>query len=145
MRDFISDRIDINAEPAAVWNILHDFESYPEWRGSVTTAEVVSNDATRPREVRFGAHVGPWLSHYTVSYAYDSDALAWTLVEGDLLSRYDGYWATTPLITGRTRVELRLRVTPSMPAPNFIVQQATRQDLRTTLEELRGRATVTKR
>lgn len=41
--------------------------------------------------------------------------------------------ATTP---GTTRVDYAMTVVPSMPAPGFIVRQATHQDLRATLDAL---------
>lgn len=41
--------------------------------------------------------------------------------------------ATTP---GTTRVDHAMTVVPSVPAPDFIVRQATRQDLRATLDAL---------
>ncbi len=136
MREPLTHQMTMNGTVEDVRAILLDFEGYPRWRSSITTAEVLETGSAAVTRVRFGAHVGPWLSHYTVEYTEEAHELTWSLVHGDLLAAYDGRWSLQPSAHRQSLITYSLRVTPSMPAPGFIVREATRQDLLTTLREL---------
>lgn len=145
MSNQVADHTELPAPVGAVLEVVTDFASYLQWRPGLSSVEVLDHDERgRATRVRFGAHIGPVPSHYTVVHRYPEPVggtvvISWTLADADVLARYDGTWTLRPTTPGSTRVDHAMTVVPSMPAPGFVVRQATRHDLRATLDALRHR------
>jgi hypothetical protein len=72
----------IDADPAAIMEVIGDFEAYPQWAKGVQTAEVVKEGAEGwAEQVFFSLDVAPIKDEYTLAYDWDGyDEVTWTLV-----------------------------------------------------------------
>ena len=89
----VAERAIIRATPEQCFDILTDFDRYPEWSPDIKAVRVLeSDDRSRPTRVAFRAAAFGRSTSLTLAYDY-SDApkqLAWVQVDGDLTRRYDG-------------------------------------------------------
>jgi hypothetical protein len=140
LTETVSSDIDIDAEPAAVLDVLCDFESYPEWARSVKEAHVVERDGEgRAAKVEFRVTPGPLPEvRYVLRYSYAPDGIEWHYVEGDLKDVHGSYALDAG--DGRTRVTYNLAIDPGrLPLPGFVKARAAREITRVALKELKRR------
>jgi hypothetical protein len=136
----VASQIEIDAESSRVFDVLYDFESYPEWARSIRKATVIENGPDgRPAKVEFDVAPGPLpRMRYILHYVYPDDGLAWDYVEGDLKD-IRGSYALEDL-GGRTKVTYNLAIDPGrLPLPGFVKARAAREITRVALKELKRR------
>lgn len=144
MADEATEHITIAASPQHCWNVVLDFERYPEWAKDVKEAVVREHDEHgRATEVEFRASALGRSTHYTLGYDY-SDAprrLSWSLVKGDIMRSLGGHYEFTPSATlaGGTDVEYRVSIELVVPLPGFVKRRAEVRIL-STIKELKTRA-----
>ncbi|MGH6737671.1 MAG: SRPBCC family protein [Bradyrhizobium sp.] len=78
--------IHIAATPAQCFEVLLDFERYPEWSSAVSSARIVKRDAHGVgRIVEFEIDAKVKTIRYVLEYAYKRSAqLTWKSIEGDV-------------------------------------------------------------
>jgi ribosome-associated toxin RatA of RatAB toxin-antitoxin module len=95
----VTERMVIRASPTYCFQVLTDFERYPEWASDIKAVVVDERDAEgRPAQVTFRAAAFGRSTSYTLRYDY-SDApsrLSWEQVEGDVTRRLDGSYDIYP-------------------------------------------------
>jgi carbon monoxide dehydrogenase subunit G len=134
----------IASTPERVWEIVTDFERYPEWARDLKVVTVVARDGEgRPIEVEFRAGALGRSAHYTLHYDYTGapSTLSWKLVRGDIMRAIDGAYQFTPSTTlpGGTDVVYDLEIELVVPMPGFVKRRAEVRILN-TLKELKARA-----
>jgi hypothetical protein len=131
----------IDAEPAAVMEVIGDFPSYPEWAKGVKQAEVVvAGDGGWADQVFFALDVPPIRDEYTLSYDWDGyDEVSWTLVEGKVLTHMDGAYVLRDLGGGRTEVTYRLALDLSIPLIGMIKRKGEKMIIDAALKGLKQR------
>lgn len=145
MFDQATKSIAIEASPQRCFEVVCDFESYPEWATEVKQVEVIRRDDDgRGGLVSFRAAAMGRSTNYLLEYYYGSNPLrvSWRLVQGDLTRRLDGEYCFNP-VSGepdRTEVTYHLAVQMVMPLPGFVKRRAEARVMRTALEDLRRRA-----
>ncbi len=83
--------IAIKAPIERVYEVVSDFERYPDFLKEVESAEVVSSGKNRAR-VSFELKLVTKI-HYTVDFKLTPPkSLKWTLVEGEFMKGNDGSW-----------------------------------------------------
>jgi len=145
MFDQTTNSIFIEAPPERCFEVVCDFESYPEWATEVKQVEVVRQDEDgRGGLVSFHAAAMGRSTSYTLEYFYGSNPLrvCWRLVQGDLTKRLDGEYSCSPVPgePGRTEVTYHLEVQMAMPLPGFVKRRAEARIVHTALDDLRRRA-----
>jgi ribosome-associated toxin RatA of RatAB toxin-antitoxin module len=117
MAEQTTSSIVVDAEPAAVMEVIGDFPAYPEWAKGVQEATVVEEGPEGwARQVFFRLDVAPIKDEYTLAYDWDGyDEVTWTLVSGKMLSALDGAYVLRDLGGGRTEVTYRLALDLSIP------------------------------
>jgi hypothetical protein len=144
MADEATEHITIAASPEHCWDVVLDFDRYPEWAKDVKEAVVRERDEQgRATEVEFRASALGRSTHYTLAYDY-SDAphtLSWSLVKGDIMRSLGGEYVFTPSSTpaGGTDVEYRVSIELVVPLPGFVKRRAEVRIL-STIKELKARA-----
>ncbi len=139
MAEQANERISVKATPARCFEVVIDFEQYPEWARDVKQATIVSRDeAGRGSQVEYRAAGLGKSFHYTLQYDYSAapEALSWKLVEGDMLRRLDGSYRFEPEGDG-TKVHYDLTVDLSAPLPGLIKRRAAGMIMGTALRELK--------
>jgi ribosome-associated toxin RatA of RatAB toxin-antitoxin module len=141
MTDRTSSRITIGAPPADVLAVITDFEAYPEWTGSVKSAEVrTEHEDGRPAEVRYVLDAGVLRDEYVLEYDYPTgEEVRWRLVEGGLVTRLDGTYRLTDRGDGSTDVDYELAVDVSIPMLGLMKRKAEKVIVDTALKELKKR------
>lgn len=141
MADSVADSIVVEAGADAVWDVIADFDRYPEWNDEITTAEVLATDeqgwGTR---VRFEVDAGVIGATVTLEYAYADDAMSWWLVEGDKVRKNDGTYRLEERDDGTTLVTYELEIEPAVPLPGLVKRQAARRIVTRALSSMKEQA-----
>jgi uncharacterized protein YndB with AHSA1/START domain len=129
MADEATQRTQIDAPPARVWEALTDFAGYPMWAHDLKSASVVAEDEQgRAVDVRFRAAAMGRSTNYTLRYDYAKapNVLSWELVEGDVTRKLDGYYELLPVDGDpeKTEVVYHLVAELAIPLPGFVKRRA---------------------
>ena len=142
MAESASQSITIAASPERCFEIVTDFESYPEWARDLKEAIVRDRDEQgRPTEVEFRASALGRSTHYTLAYDYSEapEKLSWSMVKGDIMRAIDGAYFFRPAPSGGTDVQYDLAIELVVPLPGFVKRRAEVRILN-TIRELKARA-----
>ena len=82
------------ADPAAIMDVIADFESYPKWTGSIknVTVTVPGADGAPAQQVAFSMDAGLVKDNYELAYTWADDGLSvsWKLVSGQMQKAQQG-------------------------------------------------------
>jgi ribosome-associated toxin RatA of RatAB toxin-antitoxin module len=133
----------IDAPPLRCYEVVLDFERYPEWAHGLKEVEVLARDEEgRGLEVHFRAAAMGHSTSYTLRYDYSEapGRLSWKLVDGDICRKLDGYYRFSDLDRGaRTEVHYLLEAELVVPLPAFIKRRTELRIVHTALGELKSR------
>jgi hypothetical protein len=139
MAEQTTSSIVIDAAPAAVMEVIADFEAYPSWAQGVKKAEPV-DAGERPEQVYFELDASPIKDAYTLAYDWDGDrGVSWGLVEGKMLKAMDGAYVLEDRGDGTTEVTYRLAVDISIPMIGMLKRKAEKVIIDTALKGLKKR------
>ena len=141
MAEQTTSSIVVDAEPAAVMEVIGDFAAYPEWAKGVQEATVVEEGPGGwARRVFCRLDVAPSKDEYTLEYDWDGyDEVTWTLVAGKMLSALDGAYVLRDLGGGRTEVTYRLALDLSIPLIGMLKRKGEKILIDTALKGLKKR------
>ncbi len=141
MAEQTTSSIVVDAEPAAVMEVIGDFAAYPEWAKGVQEATVVEEGPEGwAKQVFFRLDVAPIKDEYTLAYEWDGyDEVTWTLVSGKMLSALDGAYELRDLGGGRTEVTYRLALDLSIPLIGMLKRKGEKILIDTALKGLKKR------
>lgn len=134
----------INASVEQCFDVLADFDAYPEWAGDLKEVAVLErDDRGRAVVVEFRAAGMGRSTRYQLRYDY-SDApkrLGWCLESGDIQRELDGAYLLEPSSAepDATDVTYELSVDLIIPIPGFQKRRAEAKILRTALDDLKAR------
>jgi ribosome-associated toxin RatA of RatAB toxin-antitoxin module len=135
----------VDAAPAAVLEVIADFEDYPAWAAAVKQAEVLERRGDgRGRQVRFVLDAGAIRDTYVLEYdwAFGADGvgtLSWVLVESTVLKALDGTYTLSPAGPGATDVRYSLGVDLRIPMLGMLRRKAEKAIIDAALNELKKR------
>lgn len=144
MADQAREHTTIEAPVQLCFDVLTDFERYPEWAGDLKEVTVVERDAEgRAVVVEFRAAAMGRSTTYRLRYDYSGapHRLSWRLESGDIQRELDGAYELRPA-EGRpdhTEIGYELSIDLIMPIPGFIKRRAETRILKTALDELKAR------
>jgi ribosome-associated toxin RatA of RatAB toxin-antitoxin module len=142
MTDQATEEMEVGAPPDRCWEVLLDFERYPEWVGDLKQVEVLErDDAGRGTRVSFRAAAMGRSTSYTLAYDYSAEPreLAWVLERGDLMRKLDGSYVFEAVDGDRTHVTYHLEAELIVPLPGFVKRRAEGRIMGAALRELKGR------
>ena len=141
MADQATEHMKMEAPPERCYEVVLDFERYPEWVADIKHVEVLARDEQgRGTKVAFRAAAMGRSTSYTLAYDY-SDAprqVSWVLEKGDITRRLDGTYVFDPSDSG-TEVTYHLAVELVVPLPGFIKSRAEGRIITNALRELKSR------
>jgi ribosome-associated toxin RatA of RatAB toxin-antitoxin module len=144
MADRTVSSIVIDAAPAAVLEVIADFEKYPEWTGAVKQVTVLERlPDGRGSKVRFVLDAGAIRDTYVLDYTWDfaedgTGTLSWGLVESTVLKALDGAYALSA-VAGGTDVRYSLAVDLRIPMLGMLRRKAEKAIIDAALNELKKR------
>lgn len=129
--------VDIEAQPAAILDVLADVEGLPSWSPVHKKIEVLDRfDDGRPHHVKMAVSILGINDDQTVEYTWSENTVAWDLIEGSQQKSQHGEYTLTPTDKG-THVKFSLTVDPKIPIPGFLVKKGTKTVLEAATEGLR--------
>ncbi len=142
MEEQVTERMVIGGTPDHCWEVLTDFERYPEWAADIKAVSVDERDADgRALLVTFRAAAFGRSTSYALRYDY-TDApgtLSWVQTEGDLTRRLDGAYHLEASGEDGTDIRYDLVVDLKVPLPGFVKRRAEGRIMGTALRELKVR------
>jgi uncharacterized membrane protein len=124
----VSDTIVVAAGPDAIFDVIADFEAYPEWQDEFKEVEILEADADGwGTKVRFVVDAKVMTARIVLSYEYSDDAMRWVLVEGDGVRKNDGAYLLEDLGDGTTRVTYEVEIEPAVPMPGMLRRKAAKR------------------
>jgi ribosome-associated toxin RatA of RatAB toxin-antitoxin module len=140
MAEQTTSTIVVNATPSAIMKVIADFESYPEWADSMRETQVLSTDeAGRPKQVRFKVDAGAISDEYTLDYVWSRNEVTWTLVQAKMVKGMDGAYVLRNLGDQGTEVTYRLAVDVAIPMIGMLKRKAEKVIIDTALKGLKKR------
>ena len=124
------------------FEVLTDFERYPEWAADIKAVAVERrDDSGRALQVTFRAAAFGRSTSYTLLYDYSGSPaqLSWVQVAGDLTRRLDGAYLLEAAGDATTDIRYDLVVDLKVPLPGFVKRRAEGRIMGTALRELKAR------
>ncbi len=138
-----TEHVTVGVIPETCFDVVVDFERYPEWALDVKRAEVLDRDEQgRGVLVSFEAAAMGHSARYVLAYDYSQapSHLVWTLKEGDIVRRLDGEYRFDPgPEPASTQVTYRIAIEPAVPLPGFLKRRVEGKIVTTALDVLRRR------
>jgi hypothetical protein len=140
MADQTTSSIVIKADPAAVMDVIADFDSYPAWAKGVKSATVLTEyEDGRAGEVEFVLDAAPIKDQYTLTYDWDGSAqVTWSLVQAKMLKSMEGAYILEETDEG-TQVTYQLSVDLSIPMIGMLKRKGEKVVIDTALKGLKQR------
>jgi uncharacterized membrane protein len=136
----VSDSIVVDADADAVWDVIADFEAYPEWQPDIKEAEVLETDDDGwGTKARFVVDAKILQAKLVLTYTYTDTTMSWVLVDGEGVRKNDGTYTLEPQGDGTTRVTYELEVVPSVPVPGVMRRRAARRSVEGALRDMKQR------
>ncbi|WP_433021779.1 SRPBCC family protein [Kribbella sp. CA-294648] len=140
MAEQTTSTIVVNATPKEIMAVIADFEAYPEWADSMRETQVLSTDeAGRPKQVRFKVDAGAISDEYTLDYVWSRNEVHWTLVQAKMVKGMDGAYVLRDLGDQGTEVTYRLAVDVAIPMIGMLKRKAEKVIIDTALKGLKKR------
>ncbi len=152
MTDSAKERITIGAPMARVFDVISDFDRYPQWAPDIKATTVLArDDEGRAIEVEYrAAAMGRSVSvHLRYDYAGAPERLSWELIGSDTVKRYDGTYVlvaadppagSDPAAADAdvaTEVDYELTVELLVPLPGFVKRRAEHRIVKAAMPELK--------
>jgi hypothetical protein len=138
----VTERMVIRGTPQHCFDVLTNFELYPDWAADIKAVTVDGRDGQgRPEQVTFRAAAFGRSTSYTLryDYAHAPGELSWIQVSGDLTRRLDGAYILESSGDGGTDIRYDLVVDLKVPLPGFVKRRAEGRIMGTALRELKVR------
>ena len=142
MTDQATERMTVRATAERCYELVTDFERYPEWASRIKTVSIEDlDDDGRPLRVTYRAGGMGRSTMYTLRYDYANAPreLSWVLEKGDIMRKLDGTYRFDGRPDGSTDVTYHLEADLVFPLPGFIKDRARSFILHTALNELKAR------
>lgn len=141
MADAVSDSIMVEASPEAVWDVIADFDRYPDWNAEISDVEILETDDDGwGTKVRYSIDAGVIGATVILAYTYTDYAMTWWLVEGDKVRKNDGTYTLEPQDDGTTLVIYELEIEPVIKLPGMLKRQAARRIITRALKSMKESA-----
>jgi ribosome-associated toxin RatA of RatAB toxin-antitoxin module len=141
MVDQATERMIMRATPTRCFEVVTDFERYPEWATDIKAVQVVErDDQGRATEVAFRAAAFGRSTSYTLQYDYGEapQELSWVQIRGDYTSTLDGTYHFEAS-GDDTEVVYHLVAELKIPIPGFVKRRAQGRIMTIALRNLKAR------
>lgn len=142
MEEEVTERMVIRGTPAHCFEVLTDFERYPEWATDIKAVTVDARDGLgRAERVTFRAAAFGRSTSYTLAYDYSEapGRLSWVQTAGDLTRRLDGVYVIDAADDDSADISYDLVVDLKVPLPGFVKRRAEGRIMGSALRDLKAR------
>jgi coenzyme Q-binding protein COQ10 len=134
----------IDVDLSTVWNVVRDYERYPEFISEMRSVKVLSRTATE-QEVEFGIELELLGMKKGIRYTLamtdtPMSSIQWRLVRSDTLKGDDGSWQFRSVGERRTEATYQIEVKLGPFVPGAVSKLLVEQSLPRLLEQFKRRA-----
>ncbi len=131
--------IDIQAPLKTVYQVISDFEAYPEFLPETKHVEILSASG-KSLQVRFTVSIIKKI-HYSLDIKLNpSKGLSWELIEGELMKKNSGQWKLSEKSKGVTHAEYEIDMDFGAMVPKTISTKLIGSNLPAMMRAFRDRA-----
>ena len=127
-----------NAPIETVYNVLQDYDAYPEFVDGCSSTNVLSKDESGA-EVEFGLNLIKKFKYILELTHNHPNSISWKFKSGDIFKKNDGSWQLKDLGDGKTEVHYTLEVEIKGFAPKAMVNSLTEKNLPAMLKSYHDR------
>ena len=131
--------IDVDVPIARMFEVVTDYERYPEFLPDVRRAELKRRDGNIA-EVTFEIEVIKRIRYTLRMEETEPTALNWTLVKGDFMKLNNGRWTLEALGEQQTRATYAIELKLGAMVPSSITTKLAARNLPDTLERFKRQA-----
>ena len=136
-----SKSIVINVPPEKLFDVITDYEKYPEFLPEVKKVKVEHGQGA-VKEVTYTVDIKAKVINYTLKHTAEKPSkVAWTMIKGEMMKGNDGTWQLKPGPTpGSTEALYSIDLKLSSLVPGFIEKALAEQSLPALLANFKKRA-----
>jgi uncharacterized membrane protein len=139
--DRVRETIHIDADLGTVYDVVGDYESYPQWLEEFREVEVLeTREDGWAERVRYVLSSTGLTLTMVLAYTYADDRVDWRLVEGDMMTKNDGAYIMVDNGDGSTELTYELEVETSVPLPSMIRKRIAQKTVTGSLKAIKARA-----
>lgn len=129
----------VNAPPKALYDVIVDYERYPEFLSEVESIRILkrSGDVV---DVEYTVNVVKRVSYVLRLTGTPHTSVSWTLVKASFMKSNNGGWKLQALPDGSTKATYGLEVKVGRLVPGRIVDRLAGKTLPATLQAFKKRA-----
>ncbi|MFM8841949.1 MAG: SRPBCC family protein [Actinomycetota bacterium] len=143
MSDYSVGTATIDASAEAIFSILKDLDSYPQWSASIKSVEVGERDSSgNPTKANLKVEAGVLKDRVSLDYDWSKapDEISFTLEDAGLLTEMSGVFTLKSLDSDTTEVSYKLKVALSMPVPDIMRKKQEQATIDQELAKLKSHA-----
>ncbi len=130
----------IDVTPEELFDIVVDYEKYPQFLPEVKSAKVTFGSGSI-KEVTYQIDIKAKVISYTLKHTAEKPGkVSWTFVRGEMMKGNDGFWALKPAPGGGTEATYNIDLKLSALVPSFIEKALAEQQLPILLANFKKRA-----
>lgn len=133
-----STEIVMNVTPKTIYDIVLDFESYPEFLDDVKSVSVKKSG--KSLQATFEVSVIKSFKYTLKFTTVANKKISWELVEGDMLKKNNGSWIFEPEGKGKTHVTYNIEVDLGLFVPSMVTNKLVGKNLPTMMQKFKERA-----
>ena len=135
-----SRKIVINTSPEKLFQVITDYEKYPQFLKEVSNIEILSTTGNTVR-ARYTVNFIKKVQYILELTAQTNQSVEWSLVESGMMKVNNGSWHLRDLGNGSTEATYSVEVVPKgLFVPKKIVSMLTDGSLPATLKAFKARA-----
>jgi ribosome-associated toxin RatA of RatAB toxin-antitoxin module len=129
----------------ALYDVIIDYERYPEFIASMKAAKVLGTTSDARKRVQFELDLVKRMTYVIVIKEEITEQLGlasvhWTLESGDMIKKNTGGWSLKSLGPSKTEVRYELEVELSIPVPGFVMKGLIANSLPESINQVAKRA-----
>jgi ribosome-associated toxin RatA of RatAB toxin-antitoxin module len=136
-----SKTVTINVPPDKLFDVIVDYEKYPEFLPEVKKVKVDAGQGSI-KEVTYTVDIKAKVINYTLKHTAERPGkVAWTMIKGEMMKGNDGAWTLKPgAQPGTTEATYTIDLKLSALVPSFIEKVLAEQNLPGLLANFKARA-----
>lgn len=128
----------IQASPKTVFDVITDFEKYPEFLSDVK--DVVVHKKGKEMEVTFEISVIKKIRYKLHFSLVPNKKVSWTFVEGDVFKDNNGFWELEEVKKGTTNARYYIDIEFGFLVPSMITKKLIGSNLPSMMKRFKERA-----
>ena len=130
--------IEINASPKECFDVITDYERYPEFL-TESKEVMIEKKSGHTAEVTFTLHLIKKFSYTLKMIGKPPNTVRWSFVKGDLMKKNDGEWTLDKLGNGTTRATYTIDIDLGLFVPGAISKMLIGSNLPNMLKNFKKR------